>query len=228
MEPTPKKRLATVGVSALLLAGGATAGAVLGAPIVSDAQSTTTTTPSQDATGPDESTTTGTPPTDADREAAHEEYLRSTLQPLVDDGTITADQLDAVVDALEAAGPPMGGHGFGHGPGRGANLDAAAEAIGITTDELGQALRDGSSIADVAAEHGVDVQVVIDAMVADLQDHLADEVASGEHTQEEADAILADATERITAMVNGELPAGPPEGHFGGRPPEAPSDDSGN
>lgn len=208
----PKKRLATVGVSALLLAGGVTAGAVLGAPIVSDAQSTTT-------TAPDDETTTNpsAPADDADREAARDEHLRSTLQPLVDDGTITADQLEAVVAALEAAGPGpgFGGHGPGRGPGHGPGLEAAAEALGLSLDDLRQALSDGSTVAEVAAEQGVDVQVAIDAMVADLEAHLADEVASGEHTQEEVDAILADATERITAMVNGELPTGP---HGFGRP----------
>ena len=56
------------------------------------------------------------------------------------------------------------------------------------------------------------VQTVIDAMVGELKTHLAEEVASGEHTQEEADQKLADATERITDMVNNGMPergAGP-------------------
>src|SRR5262245_30163160 len=51
-----------------------------------------------------------------------------------------------------------------HGPGP--QLEAAAEAIGITEEELLAALQDGQSIAQVAEANGVDVQTVIDAMVA--------------------------------------------------------------
>ena len=42
----------------------------------------------------------------------------------------------------------------------------AAETIGVEPSELREALRDGKSIADVAEEHGVDPQAVIDAIVA--------------------------------------------------------------
>ncbi|MET0902177.1 MAG: hypothetical protein ABWZ52_02960, partial [Acidimicrobiales bacterium] len=51
-----------------------------------------------------------------------------------------------------------------HGPG--VQLSVAAEAIGITEDELRTALEGGQSIAQVAEANGVDVQTVIDAMVA--------------------------------------------------------------
>jgi lipoate-protein ligase A len=49
---------------------------------------------------------------------------------------------------------------------------------------------------------------VIDALVAEFKAHLDEEVASGEHTQEEADQKLAKATERITDMVNNGRPEG--------------------
>jgi hypothetical protein len=210
---TTRKRLATVGVSALLLAGGATAGAVLGAPVVSNAQSSESSETTDD-------TTTGDPsaPADEDRAAAHEERLRDVLQPLVDDGTLTAEQLDAVVAALRDAGAGPFGHGHGPGPGRGPGLDAAAEALGMTADELRGALADGSTIAEVAEAGGVDLQAVIDAMVADLETHLAEKVAEGDLTQEEADERLATAQEHITALVNGELPAGGPHRGFGPPP----------
>lgn len=94
-------------------------------------------------------------------------------------------------------------------------IEAAAEAMGITEDELHQALRDGATIAQVAALQGVDVQVVIDAMVAEARAHLDEGVAEGRLTQEEADERLAEITERITDMVNN----GRPEGGRGPRGP---------
>ena len=99
------------------------------------------------------------------------------LQALVDDGTLTSAQLDAVVSALDAAGPMRGEMpgGFGdhggrgdHGRGgRGFGLDAAATALGLTADELRTELEGGSTIAEVAQANGVEVQAVIDAMVAE-------------------------------------------------------------
>jgi hypothetical protein len=189
------------GVLAGLLAGGA-AGVALGVPTLSGAQESPTT------TAPAESTPTD-PATDAAR-PERGQWVADALAPLVADQVITQAQADAVAAALEAAKPARGDGGPGMRGGRG--LDSAATALGITADELRTALEGGQSIADVAAANGVDVQVVVDAMLADLKTHLDEEVAAGEHTQEEADAKLAAATERITAMVNGELPAGGPQG----------------
>jgi uncharacterized protein YidB (DUF937 family) len=95
--------------------------------------------------------------------------------------------------------------GPGHG---GRDLAAAAQALGMTADDLRTALQGGKSLADVAKEKGVDVSKVVDALVAQLKAHLDQEVAEGEHTQAEADQMLADARPRIEAFVNGTAPAG--------------------
>ncbi|MCB0961820.1 MAG: hypothetical protein KDA98_00690, partial [Acidimicrobiales bacterium] len=85
--------------------------------------------------------------------------------------------------------------------------------------ELRDQLGPDTTLADVAAAQGVDVQTVIDAMVADAQEHLATAVEEGRLTQEEADAKAADLVERITSLVNdgpperGERPADAPEGN---------------
>ena len=74
--------------------------------------------------------------------------------------------------------PGPGGPGGDHGPGRGfggPELDAAAKAIGITTQELQTQLRSGKTIADVAKAKGVDRQKVVDAMVAAADDNVSDE-----------------------------------------------------
>ena len=191
-----KKRLAAAALSASIVTG-AGVGAMLFTPIGATAQTDTT-----------EQTTD--PAADRGDPGA---WVDDALAGLVDNGTITADQATAVADALDAARPERGPGGHRGGPG----LDAAGEALGLTTDALRQQLEAGSTIAEVAQTAGVDPQTVIDAMVADLAAHLDEEVASGEHTQEAADEKMADATERITDMVNN----GRPE-----RPADAPAPDA--
>jgi hypothetical protein len=58
---------------------------------------------------------------------------------------------------------------FGH---RGERLETAAEALGMTADELRTELQAGTSIAQVAEERGVDLQVVVDALVAEGTERL--------------------------------------------------------
>ena len=55
---------------------------------------------------------------------------------------------------------------------------------------------------EASASPSPDEQVVIDALVAARTNHINDEVASGELTQEEADAKLAELSQRVTDMVN--------------------------
>lgn len=146
--------------------------------------------------------------------------IAEVLAPLVSDGTLTQAQLDKVVqtlvDNIPARGEGGGRHGGGgdHGDrgGRGRMAETAAAALGMTTDELRTELKSGKTIAEVAASKGIDVQTVIDALVADVKQHLDEEVASGEHTQAEADAKLAEITARITDRVNN------------GKPDQAPAD----
>lgn len=135
--------------------------------------------------------------------------IAEVLQPLVVNGTLTQAQLDTVVQTL-ADNMPRGGRGDHGGRGgrgeRGKHLEAAATALGMAADELRTELRSGKTIAQVAADQGVDVQDVIDALVAEVKAHLDEEVASGEHTQAEADAKLAEVTARITDRVNNGKP----------------------
>jgi hypothetical protein len=207
----PMKKTAVAAALSAGLIGGGAAGMILGTPGISGAQETTTTVqaPTDDATA------------DAGREGMSE-HLASTLAPLVEAGTITQAQADAVIAAIQEAGPPEGGHG---GPGMrggrgGPGLEAAAGAIGITEDELRTALRDGSTLTEVAEANGVDPQAVIDALVAELQARLDQRVADGDLTQEEADEKLASGTERITERMTSTLPE-----RGQGRPEGAPGED---
>ncbi|HEX7094316.1 MAG TPA: hypothetical protein VF183_00435 [Acidimicrobiales bacterium] len=81
---------------------------------------------------------------------------------------------------------------------------AAAEALGITKDELRDELRAGSSIADVAEERGVDVQAVIDAMVAEATEEIDERVAAGRLDAERAEELKANLADRIAELVEGD------------------------
>jgi hypothetical protein len=104
-------------------------------------------------------------------------------------------------------------HGHGDGGGRGfgdrdeavSDESVAAKAIGITEAQLETALQGGQSLAAVAKSKGVDVQKVIDALVADANDELAAAVKSGALTQAQADELKANVEQRVTAQVNGTL-----------------------
>ena len=131
-----------------------------------------------------------------------------------DDSTSTTTAPPAA-ETRPAPGPD-GHHGM-RGFGMKGDLTVAADAIGISADDLRTGLESGKSIAAVATEHGVDPKKVIDALVADAKTHLAQAVTDGKLTQAQADERSADLEARITKLVNSTPPAG--ELHKGpGRP----------
>jgi len=197
------KKLVSISLGAGLVVG--SAAGLIAVPAISGAQSTSSTTAA--ATAP------------ADRPDPSVR-LNETLKPLVDAGTITQAQADAVIAALKADMPEHGERGKGGKGGPG--LDVAAQALGMTTDELHTALDGGQTLAQVASDKGVNVQVVIDALVASATNHINEEVTSGEITQAEADQKLADLSQRVTDRVNNPRPEGGPRGGHG--PKGAPAD----
>jgi ABC-type glycerol-3-phosphate transport system substrate-binding protein len=103
----------------------------------------------------------------------------------------------------------------GRGPAK--NMASVAGVLKLTEVELKAQLVGGKSLADVAATQNVSVQSVVDVIVAEMRAHIAEEVASGEMTQVQADAKLVEVTARATDMVNGVRPAGMGEGKHGGK-----------
>jgi flagellar hook-basal body complex protein FliE len=120
------------------------------------------------------------------------------------------------------AGAPnfKGGFGKGGPGGRGAafgvggEIDSVAKILGVSSDDLKKALRDGKSIADIAKSKNVDVNTVIDKLVTDATKRVNDAVANGKLTKEQAAKITDSLKQHITAFVNGEAPK---FGGFGGR-----------
>ncbi|MCF6733845.1 hypothetical protein [Blastococcus sp. KM273129] len=148
---------------------------------------------------------------DGDAPTAREDRIRDALGGLVDDGTLTGAQADEVAATLAERG--LGG---GHGHGRRPGLDAAAAALGLTGEELREALAtEGTSLADVAEQQGVAVDALVDALVTAQRERLAQAVEDGHLTQEEADERLADLEERVAERVADEErgPGGRGGGH---------------
>lgn len=117
-------------------------------------------------------------------------------------------QVDGDTPADAPADAPAGGEGRGEGRGDrrggpgGCNNEAVAEVLGVTTDELDAARDAGQSLADVAQQQGIAIDEVIRVIVTEKAEHIAEEVASGEITQAEADERLADLEARTTERVN--------------------------
>jgi len=133
-------------------------------------------------------------------------HIKSALSGLVTDGTLTQAQVDKVAGTLKSQPPMagMGGRGGGvAGMGMTQSHDAAAKALGMTSDQLYAAVQGGKSLADVAKDQKVSVDSVVKAMVADAEADLAAAVKAGTLTQAQADTMKSSLTERITDQVNG-------------------------
>ena len=139
-------------------------------------------------------------------------HIKSILSGLVTDGTLTQTQADKVATTLERQQPMgarggmgrMGGPGgYPGGMGMLQSHDAAAKALGMTSDELYAAVQGGKNLADVAKDQKVSVDTLIKAMVTDAETDLAAAVKAGTLTQAQADTLKSSLNERITDQVNG-------------------------
>jgi hypothetical protein len=109
-------------------------------------------------------------------------------------GTVLAQE--ETPDEATPQVPGWHGRGFGRGKmmGDGVGLEVAAEALGMTADELSAQLWGGKTLADLAEEAGVDLQDVQDAVVAAheeaMRDAIEQAVEDGDLTREHADWLL--------------------------------------
>jgi hypothetical protein len=224
------------------VAGGAIAGAFLGVPLRSGAQTSTTETTAPGSTqpgggrGPGLRGPHGGP---AEIEAAAD-ALGLTPEELLDkldDGQTTIadvateqqvdlqDVIDAMVEADRARIEDMvqqplqkrdhdgRGFGFGHRLGLKAALEDIAGVLGMTPDELKDALRDGKTLAEIAQEKNVAVDDVVNAIVAAGDKRIDEAKDAGRLTQEEADNMKERLRTFAERLVNGDLPG--PGGGFG-------------
>ncbi len=195
------KKLVASGVAALSIATGSLAVAVLNPLGAASAQTDSTTT-----TVPAAETTTTAP--------ARGGALKSVLNGLVTDGTITQAQADAItakMDAARAANPAPGKGMRGVG---GANLDEIATVLGITADDLQTQLKAEATLRSIAGDKLAEVTTLLtDKANARIDQALAD----GKITAETAATMKAAVPAKVTAILDGTAPLGGrgPGGHGG-------------
>ena len=87
-------------------------------------------------------------------------------------------------------------------------LEQVAGVLGLTTEELQVRLEDGATIAEIAEEKGVDLSLVVDAIVAPHTEMIEARVQDGYLTEAEAATILAQhrlhIEEAVTEFTYGE------------------------
>ena len=166
--------------------------------------------------------------------------MKAHLDEEVASGEHTQAEADAklaefktrVTEMVNQVGMPHGKGGpaegrRGHGPAKFATANLA-KVLKLTDAELQTQLQSGKTIKQIADAQNVDISDVKTVLADDFKAHLDEEVASGEHTQAEADAKLAEFKTRLDDMVNGVRPAGGPEGRggHGGRHGHGPMGDA--
>jgi hypothetical protein len=161
--------------------------------------------------------------------------LENRLDEAVEDGRLTEEQADRLKERLQAEDFPLF-RGPGLVPPRGlevpmlprlgrhnprlfAVLDAAADYLDLTEDELRAQLRDGKTLAEIARDEGKSVDGLVDALVAEKTKRLDDAVEDGRLTKAERDDLVKGLRERVTALVNGRLPSVAPGRRFRGPHP---------
>lgn len=180
-----RRATASLALSGAIVTGGL-AGAVLGVPSLSGAQT-------------DDTTVQGEEGLASERRGGR---IERVLDGLVADGTINQDQADAIVVALREEMADRGHRGRGHRPHRGLHLKVAAHALDMPVGELVVELRAGKTLAAVAAEQGVAVDALIDALVGTATERIAAAVEAGKLEQARADELRAGLRDKITTMVN--------------------------
>ena len=131
--------------------------------------------------------------------------IKSALSGLVSNGTLTQAQADKVAGTLDSQLPlrGMGGPGGMGGMEMAQTHDAAAKALGMTSDELYSAVQGGKTLADIAKDQKVTVGSLVKAMAAAAESQLTTAVKDGTLTQAQADTMKGSLTQRITDQVNG-------------------------
>jgi len=144
--------------------------------------------------------------------------------------SFAADEVNSAAVEGYPSGPPGGPGPDGQGPpdgqcppdgkgpgGLGHGMDDLASILGITVDELKAEIESGKTMDEIVSAYGLTMAQVHEKMLELRKAEIAQAVADGTMTQEEADQIL----ERLE-----QGPGGPPHGEpgDGGPPPGGPND----
>lgn len=172
-------------ITACTVAGALTLGAGLAWAAPADAQTESPTEPSEAPGG------------------GRAQRLEARLDHLVEEGVLSAEQADAirarVDDRVERRSERRA---F-----RAETFQEVADFLGTTTEQLRADLRAGTTVAELADDAGIDLDVIVDLIEALRTERIEAAVANGNLDREVADARLATLRDRITSRLNGERPS---------------------
>ena len=193
MRVSSLKRTVVAGAAALTMVG-----AALGA---AGAQQTPTPSPSPTAPAP------------ATRAPAGQDHREQFLNALAAKLNVTPDRLRQAIEQtrqeLGLPDRPAGGFGGPRGGRVGAGLDAAAQAIGISVEQLRQELP-GRSLADVARAHNANPTTVANALKAEANARIDQAAAAGRIPSDQVAAAKQRAAEAIDQKMTQQVPAASP------------------
>lgn len=93
----------------------------------------------------------------------------------------------------------------------GAELQGLADAVGTTSDDLTARLEDGDTLAEIAAENGVEAQAVVDYITTRANELLDEAMSDGKLTDGEAERLRGMVAEKAAEFVNEGFREGPAE-----------------
>ncbi len=134
-------------------------------------------------------------PSRGEREMA----MRTTLGTI--GGTILASLL--LVTSVAAADPPKS-----PSPSASPSASTVPAILGLSQAEIRDMRHAGLSLAQIAARQTVDVEKLVDALVARWQERIDVRVANGALTNDQAATLRAQLETRATAMVSSSAPGG--------------------
>jgi len=121
--------------------------------------------------------------------------LLESLAPLVEDGTITQEQAEAIAEHLVGL-PGQRWEQAVH------VVSGAAEFLGLTPEEIIEVLREGATLAEIAEANGSSGEELIAYLVGIVEERLTQAVVAGKITEEKKAEALEKATDVITAAVD--------------------------
>jgi uncharacterized protein YidB (DUF937 family) len=135
-------------------------------------------------------------------EAAQKAARDDLIQQAVASGRLTQEE----ADALKAKPPGEGRrlHRLGHGAAKvvGNIVDAAAQAIGISKDDVKSGLQSGQSLTDIANANGMDRDTLKTKMSDILTADIDKAEQDGKLTTEQADRLRQGMTERLEKVID--------------------------
>lgn len=120
---------------------------------------------------------------------------QQTIDTAVSEGLITADQGQKMEQDIVAGRFPdlpgiFGSQGPNPGMGGMHNLDAIAQALGMTPQQLGQEFKNGISLQQLATEKGISLDQIKESIINAEKTKLDQDVAQGKISQDQANQII--------------------------------------